>query len=570
MAGLIPEPFIEELLNRTDIVEVIGRHVPLKPNGREYQALCPFHEEKTPSFTVSPQKQFYHCFGCGAHGSAIGFLMQFEGLTFPDAITDLAERAGIPVPREASPVSAAPDTQRALEALAAATRYYRHRLQAERAARDYLATRGVSNEMSEQFQLGFAPPGGGELVVALGREGFDAACLERAGLCHDGRDRFRGRLMFPIHDRRGRVIGFGGRTLGSGEPKYLNSPENPLFHKGRELYGLYHARRGRRPPRLIVVEGYLDVIALEQYAVPGAVATLGTATTADHVARLFQTTSEVVYCFDGDRAGRQAAWRALESTLPALRAGREVRFLALPEGEDPDTLVRRRSAAAFAELLDRAEPFSAFFFTELSRDFNAATIDGQARLVAAAEPLLAKMPAGALRDLMNDELARRTRHRLNLPPAPLAAAQGGRRRGRLPSPVRRALALIVNQPALAGEVAVPDLTGFDTPPGFDVLVELIEFCAARPHMTTAQMLELWRDRPHGEVLVKLATAAETADGERERRELQDLLATIEQQALQARVRQLADHGPPGAEALRENMRLAHRIQELRRHLDGTE
>ncbi len=569
MAGLIPEQFIEELLNRTDIVEVIGRHVPLKPSGREYQALCPFHEEKTPSFTVSPQKQFYHCFGCGAHGSAIGFLMQFEGLAFPDAIADLAERAGIPVPHEAAPAAAAPGIQRALEALAAAARFYRRRLQAERAAKEYLAARGVSNEICEQFQLGYAPPGGG-LLAALGREGFDAACLERAGLCSDGRDRFRGRVMFPIHDRRGRVIAFGGRTLDGSEPKYLNSPENALFHKGRELYGLYHARRGRRPPRLIVVEGYLDVIALEQHAVPGAVATLGTATTADHVARLFQTTSEVVYCFDGDRAGRQAAWRALENTLPALRAGREVRFLALPEGEDPDTLVRRRGAAAFAELLERAEPFSAFFFAEISRDFNAATIDGQARLVAAAEPLLAKMPAGALRDLMNDELARRTRHRLNLPPAPLAAAQGGRRRSRLPSPVRRALALIVNQPALAGEVEVPDLAGFETPPGFDVLVELIEFCALRPHMTTAQMLELWRDRPHGEVLVKLATAAETADRERERRELLDLLATIEQQALQARIRQLADRGPPGAEALRENMRLAHRIQELRRRLEGAE
>ncbi|MFM1892488.1 MAG: hypothetical protein RLZ44_1565, partial [Pseudomonadota bacterium] len=356
MAGKIPQRFIDDLIARVDIVDVINQRVPLKKAGHEYKACCPFHDEKTPSFTVSPTKQFYHCFGCGAHGTAIGFLMDYDRLSYPEAIEALADDLGLEVPHEAG-VERGPDLSPLYEILEQAARFYAWQLRRHpdsARAVEYLRQRGVSGEIAADFRIGFAPPGWDNLLRELGGDARAVDSLRGAGLIsepEDGKryDRLRDRIVFPILDARGRVVGFGGRVLGAGEPKYLNSPETPVFHKGRELYGLYQAKQAvKQLERLLVVEGYMDVVALAQFGIRYAVATLGTATTAEHLEKLFRSVPEVVFCFDGDRAGRDAAWKALETALPLLREGRQARFLFLPEGEDPDTLVRREGAAAFA------------------------------------------------------------------------------------------------------------------------------------------------------------------------------------------------------------------------------
>ncbi|MFO7857698.1 MAG: DNA primase, partial [Ectothiorhodospiraceae bacterium] len=413
MAGRIPDAFIDELLARADIVELIGSRLQLRKAGANYQALCPFHSEKTPSFSVSPSKQFYHCFGCGAHGTAIRFLMEYDRLSFPEAVEHLARQVGMDVPREAQPRS---DPQAAglyplLEKAEAAFRgWLRGHPERERAVA-YLRRRGLSGTIAARYGIGFAPPGWDNLLRELG----NAEELVRAGLAiqRDSGgtyDRFRDRIIFPIRDRRGRPVGFGGRVLDDGEPKYLNSPETPVFHKGRELYGLHECLQQQRyPDPILVVEGYMDVVALAQQGLPNAVATLGTATTTDQVERLFRTTRNVVFCFDGDTAGQQAAWRALENTLPALRDDRQARFLFLPEGEDPDSLVRAQGAEAFLGRVTEAEPLSGFLFRELERDAELHTPDGRARLVERAAPVIARCPAGVFRDMLVDELARRAR-----------------------------------------------------------------------------------------------------------------------------------------------------------------
>ncbi|MEK6771534.1 MAG: DNA primase, partial [Pseudomonadota bacterium] len=351
MAGRIPREFIDELLNRVDIVEVIDARVPLKKAGKDYKACCPFHDEKTPSFTVSQTKQFYHCFGCGKNGSAIGFLMDYENLSFPEAVTDLAQRVGLTVPTEASG-TAAPDSgsHALLDLLNEAGRFYRNQLRSHPSAGkaiDYLKGRGLSGEITQSFGIGYAPEGWDNLTKVLGKDDPTRDQLVAAGLAAKKEgggyyDRFRNRVIFPIHDHRGRIVGFGGRVMDpKDEPKYLNSPETALFHKGRELYGLFRARDAiKKSGRVLVVEGYMDVVALAQHGIDYAVATLGTAATRDHLDRLYRHAPEVVFCFDGDRAGREAAWRALETTLPLLHEGRQASFLFLPEGEDPDTLVR--------------------------------------------------------------------------------------------------------------------------------------------------------------------------------------------------------------------------------------
>ncbi|MGD8681120.1 MAG: DNA primase, partial [Lysobacterales bacterium] len=403
MAGLIPDSFIEELLGRVDIVEIIERRVPLKRAGREFQARCPFHEEKTASFTVSPQKQFYHCFGCGAHGSAIGFLMNYEGLEFVDAVEELARHVGLQVPREASSQPRpSEDLYRVLES---ASSWYRDQLKEHPEAIAYLKQRGLSGEIAAQFGIGYAPPGWDNLSGKHGSDSRQVELLKRAGLVSQGKsgfyDKFRHRIMFPIHDRRGRAIGFGGRALDDDGPKYLNSPETELFHKGRELYGLYLARKSQaKLDRILVVEGYMDVVALAQFGFANCVATLGTATTPEQAELLFRAADEVVFCFDGDRAGRQAAWRALEATLPKLREGRQARFLFLPEGEDPDSMVRRQGGEAFSGLLDRAQPLSEFFFDHFTEAVDMDSLDGRAKLVEMSRPQLKKLPEGVFRDMM--------------------------------------------------------------------------------------------------------------------------------------------------------------------------
>ncbi len=415
---MIPQEFIQSLLGRVDIVDVVDRYVKLKKAGTNFQACCPFHNEKTPSFTVSPTKQFYHCFGCGAHGNAIGFLMEYSGLPYPEAIRALAETVGMPVPEtrtrgDKPHASEAPGlAARMLDAL----NYYRAELKKSRVAIDYLKGRGLSGEIAARYGLGYAPDGWQNLEAIF--SDYATGPLKDTGLVIDSEpgegggekksrryDRFRNRVMFPILDARANVIGFGGRVIGAGEPKYLNSPETPLFEKGRELYGLYQARRAIRDAnQVIVVEGYMDVVALAQHGVENAVATLGTATTPHHVSKLLKMADNVVFCFDGDSAGRKAAWRALEISLPVLADGKAVSFLFLPAEDDPDTYVRRLGKDAFQSAVADAKPLSQFLFAELSGRVDMATDEGRARFVATAKPLLAQIEAPALGAMMRRRL----------------------------------------------------------------------------------------------------------------------------------------------------------------------
>lgn len=523
MAGRIPQSFIDDLLNRVDIVEVIDARVSLKKAGREYQACCPFHNEKTPSFTVSPGKQFYHCFGCGAHGSAVGFLMDYEHLEFPDAIEELARSVGMEVPHEAA--SGHRTDHRSNDhysLLERAERYYRNQLREHAQAAnavDYLKQRGLSGEIAATFGLGYAPPGWDSLLRHLGSDSETQNAAVELGLLvqkDDNRlyDRFRDRIMFPIRDRRGRTIGFGGRVLGNDTPKYMNSPESPLFHKGRELYGLFEARKANQKlERLLVVEGYMDVVALAQFGLTHAVATLGTATTAEHLERLYRTVKEVVFCFDGDAAGRRAAWRALENALPVLRDGREARFLFLPEGEDPDSLVRRIGKQAFHQKSVDSIPLSQYFLESLSQQVDTRSVDGRAHLVELARPLLQKLPDSVFRDLMLGQLAQLS----GLPAQQLEKRIFGTQQAKpeLPprqrphdssrSPVRVAIRLLLEQPELCEQVKHP--CGFEDLelPGMPLLVELLEILRQRPHLSTGGILEHWRDRPEQQHLAKLAT-----------------------------------------------------------------
>ncbi len=523
MAGRIPQQFIDELLARVDIVDLVGEYVPLKKAGREYVACCPFHAEKTPSFTVSPQKQFYHCFGCGAHGTAIGFLMEHQHMDFVEAVEHLAGRLGLRVPREGGRGEAAPARQphaALLQTLADADRWFRRQLrehpQASRAV-DYLRGRGVSGEVAARFGLGYAPPAWDGLLRTLGSDEAARARLRAAGLVAERAggglyDRFRDRIVFPIRDRRGRTVGFGGRLIEGDGPKYLNSPETPVFHKGRELYGLHEAREStRRLERLLVVEGYMDVIALAQHGITWAVATLGTAATAEHLERLFRTVPEVVFCFDGDRAGRLAAWRALEQALPAMRDGRSARFLFLPEGEDPDSLVRREGRDAFLARVEKAVPLSEFFLEGLAARADTSSMDGRARMAELARPLLSKMPQGVLRDLLVEALGRR----VGLPPeriaarleTPAAAAAPPPRPRPAPArrtPVRTALALLLRQPSLAAGAlqARAWLRELDLP-GVPLLCQVLDLLEKEPHLTTAAILERFRGSEAGEQLARL-------------------------------------------------------------------
>ncbi len=403
--GRIPQSFINDLLTRVDIVDVVDGRLTLRKAGKDYQALCPFHDEKTPSFTVVPDKQFYHCFGCGASGTALTFLMEFDRLEFVEAVEELARVAGVEVPREQS---ARPprDHSDLYDVLEQAQRFFRRTLKDSAEAVAYLKQRGLSGEVARDFGIGYAPQAWGALLQALDAVGqsrlLEAGLVTRndAGRVYD---RFRGRVTFPIRDTRGRIIGFGGRVITADDsgPKYLNSPETEIFHKGRELYGLYEARRAlKRLDRLVVVEGYMDVVALAQSGIANGVATLGTAATAEHFHKLYRYTEEVVCCFDGDNAGRRAAWRALESALPVLTDGRQLRFMFLPDGEDPDSLVRARGKDAFLALAASAEPAIEYLFGRLQEGLDLANLDHKARLAGLAMPFVDKVPSGILRQLM--------------------------------------------------------------------------------------------------------------------------------------------------------------------------
>jgi len=531
VSGRIPQDFIDDLVQRADIVEVVGSRVPLTKAGREYKARCPFHSEKTPSFWVSPQKGFYHCFGCGAHGTALGFLMEYERLEFPVAVEELARSVGVEVPRTdtAERVSVEP----LFAMLEKATQLYRQALRDHPAPVEYLKQRGLDGETAREFGIGYAPPAWDTLLAALGGSEDERQQLLGAGLVIPRDtggfyDRFRDRIMFPIRDSRGRTLAFGGRILASGEPKYLNSPETPLFHKGRELYGLYEARRAERKlDRLLVVEGYMDVVMLAAHGIRNAVGTLGTATTTEHLRRIFGVVAEVIFCFDGDRAGREAAWRALQVSLPALHDGRQIRFLLLPEGEDPDSLVRREGAAAFGQRLAQSMPLSQFLLDSLSADLDLSNLDGKARLAALAKPLLAQLPEGVYRELLTTELARRVglpRERLDAllgnpagpapgagprPPLPAGPPRRTARPGRAASTrgslSRQAIALLLHYPAVAREVPLPANLETSGQRGVDLLRELHALAQSRPDISPPVLLERFRERPELPHLAQLLT-----------------------------------------------------------------
>jgi len=540
---MIPNDFIQTLLSRVDIVDVIDRVVPLKKAGANYSACCPFHSEKSPSFTVSPTKQFYHCFGCGAHGTAIGFLMEYGGKAFPDAVEELARDAGLEVPRVERPGESERREQAGdLTALTLeAARFYRAQLKEAPRAVTYLKDRGLTGAIAARFGIGYAPDAWQPLAAVFAR--YDDPALETAGLVIAGEggkryDRFRDRIMFPIHDSRGQVIGFGGRVLGEGEPKYLNSPETPLFSKGRELYGFFLARNAiREAGAVVVVEGYMDVVALAQHGIDYAVATLGTATTPAHVQKLFRQSDRVIFCFDGDAAGRKAAWRALENALPVLADGKNAGFLFLPDGEDPDDFVRRRGKAAFEALIDHAMPASEFLLAELCAQHPPTSVEGAAALVAAARPYLAALTAPVLGALLRRRLADLTglpeaelRDLLGQVAAPdrgrgttpatrepllgrddaqgrrsIRAPQHGQRRA--PSLVRELIQALLLQPELARSNAVPQPS--DGTPDGAALAALVGFCAESEHpLTTAGVIQHFVQSPHESVLASALATAE--------------------------------------------------------------
>ncbi len=565
MAGRIPERFVDDLLARVDIVDVIQERVPLKKAGRDWSARCPFHDERSPSFTVSPAKQFYHCFGCGAHGSAIGFLMNYDRLEFPDAVEELANRAGLKVPYEGGREAPREDSSDLYNLLDAAATFYRRQLGESTIARAYFANRGLDEATLARFNLGFAPDAWDALKNALGTNAQRIALLEKSGMLTSGErgskyDRFRNRVMFPILDRRGRTIAFGGRVLSKEDsPKYLNSPETPLFHKGRELFGLWQVREAHtKIPRLIVVEGYMDVISLHQFGVPQAVATLGTATTRDHAEILFRQCADVYFCFDGDRAGRQAAWRAVESVLPRMRDGRQALFLFLPDGEDPDTLVRKEGLAGFEQRLKHATPLSEFFFAEIGKDVNLASLDGKARLAERARPLLAQIPDGAFRDLMLAELDKSTGVRVQVAAPPTdASAKQKPSRPQQRSLVRAAITLLVQRPALALALDPPWSFAELRQPGIPLLVELITLCRARTNLMPASLLEHFAERDEAKALQKLAVA-DFPGGETEARvEFLDAVVQLERQTLQQRIDDFTTKNGEGTitEAERGELRL---------------
>ena len=538
MRGRIPDSFIDELLARVDIVDVIERRVPLKKAGREWTACCPFHNERSPSFYVSPAKQFFHCFGCGAHGTAIKFLMDYERLEFPDAIEELAQAVGLKVPREGGNEAPREDKTDLYALLDSAARWYEGELPKNADAKAYCKKRGLDAQTIERFRIGWAPAGYDGVMKALGTNERRMQLLNEAGMVASNErgskyDRFRERLMFPILDRRGRVIAFGGRVLQADQgPKYLNSPETPLFHKGRELFALWQVKQSNSSlARIVVVEGYMDVIALHQAGLPIAVATLGTATTPDHTEVLFRAAPDVVFCFDGDRAGRAAAWKALESALPRLRDGRQAYFLFLPDGEDPDTLIRKEGKEGFEKRLKAATPLSEYFFGELAHDVDMASLDGRARLAERARPLIARLPDGAFRDLMAQELEKRSGARAVLEPEPAARRPAQRPVAVQRSLVRSAIALLLAQPGMADEVERPYRFLRLDKPGIALLADLIDTARSRPGINPAMLIEHYAEREEYPALQKLMAAPVVGEPEMQRIEFFDALLRMEQQAV---------------------------------------
>ncbi|PSB83385.1 DNA primase [Photobacterium damselae] len=523
MAGRIPRSFIDDLISRYDIVDVIDSRVKLKKKGKNFSACCPFHNEKTPSFSVSQEKQFYHCFGCGAHGNVLDFVMEFDRLEFVEAIEELASQLGIEVPRE-NDNGSAPSGPRAAEkrnlydVMVHIAQFYQSQLRTDEGqlAIDYLKGRGLSGEIVKKFAIGYVPDQWDLVRNRYGRDEASQQALVDMGMLienDNGRryDRFRGRVMFPILDRRGRVIGFGGRVLGDGTPKYLNSPETPIFHKGRELYGLHQVlETHREPERILVVEGYMDVVALAQFGVDYAVASLGTSTTSEHIQTLFRQTSTVVCCYDGDRAGREAAWRAMEQALPYLLDGRELKFMFLPDGEDPDTYIRQYGKEEFEHQVSSAMSLIDFMFNSLTEQANMETKEGRSKLMTLAKPLIEKVAGEALREYLINKLG----YSLGLPPdqirleikrpqqeKPRLVQQNLKR-----TPMRDVVALLIQNPIFVNQLEF-DTQAFEgiEVAGLNLLLTIVEKCRTNPNITTGQLLESWRGSKNEALLARLAS-----------------------------------------------------------------
>ncbi len=557
MAGKIPRIFINDLLARTDIVDLIDARVKLKKQGKNYHACCPFHNEKTPSFTVNGDKQFYHCFGCGAHGNAIDFLMNFDRLEFVETIEELATMNGLEVPYESgsgdSPLERH-QRQSLYQLMDGLNSFYQTSLTGQTAepARQYIQSRGLSQQVIDHFSIGYAPPGWDNALKRFGKQQEDKQSLTEAGMLitnDNGRsyDRFRDRIMFPIRDKRGRVIGFGGRVLGNDTPKYLNSPETPIFHKGRQLYGLYEVTRQHpQPEKLLVVEGYMDVVALAQFGIDYAVASLGTSTTSEHIQLLFRNTDTVICCYDGDRAGRDAAWRALETALPYMTDGRELRFMFLPDGEDPDTLVRKEGKNAFEQRMVQAVPLSDFLFESLLPQTDLSSREGKARLSTLALPLISQIPGETLRIYLRQVLGNKLgilddRQLEKLLPAQAENKTAPAGPAMKRTTMRILVALLLQHPELAAQV--PSLDGLMETgiAGLPLFAELVQRCNEQPGMTTAQLLESYRDTKTGQSLETLAIWNHMIVDNEVEAVFSDSLASIYDSALEQRLEQLIAH-----------------------------
>lgn len=547
MSGRIPRQFIDDLLVRVDIVDLIDSRVPLKKVGNNFVARCPFHNEKTPSFSVNRNRQTYHCFGCGAGGNAISFLIDYAHLGFVEAVEDLAGFVGVDVPREANDsaeIAFKHDTSKIYQVLESVAAFYAQQLRSDdgRLAFDYLRRRGVSDEVVADFELGYASASWDALASR-----FDQASLIDAGLLsvkEGGKayDRFRGRLMFPIRDKRKRVIGFGGRVLDDSLPKYLNSPETPVFSKGKEVYGLCELLESNaKPERILIVEGYMDVIALAQFGIKNAVAALGTATSKVHMDLLFRFCSELVFCFDGDNAGRAAAWKAVEAALPSLRDGRQIKIMMLPQGHDPDSLVREETAKGFGQRVDDAMVLSDYFFQHLAESVNLATVEGRSKLLAAARPQLEKMPQGFFRDMMFERLRQISGTKL------LKQGQSGLNDARLKKPVRppnmmrKVLALLLQYPQFAKllDLPVKQLAGLDLP-GLDFLQSLLGIINQQKPENSAILLEFYRGSAHEKLVNALANIAWEVPEFNAEAELQGAIDQLIKQLEEAKMAGLID------------------------------
>jgi DNA primase len=632
MAGRIPQHFIDDLLARVNIIDVLdGRVQKLKRTGKNYSGLCPFHKEKTPSFTANQEKQFYYCFGCGAGGNALGFVMDYENLSFPEAVEELAKVAGMEVPREDSPQQREKDLQlkKIYDLLERASQFYEAQLRDNENRADavnYLKSRGLTGQAAKAFNIGFAPSGWDNLINLLSNNEQDLKLLEEAGMVihneeRDSRyDRFRNRIMFPIRDQRGRVIAFGGRVLGDDKPKYLNSPETPTFHKSRELYGLYEARKhSNNLERLIIVEGYMDVVGLAQYDIHYAVATLGTATTAQHLERLFKMVPEVIFCFDGDNAGREAAIRALKTTLPVIEDGKEARFLFLPEGEDPDSLVRKEGKSDFTERLDNALPLSEFFFKSYSEHADLNSMDGRARFSTEVLPAINSMKPSLLQQMMLDRICELTNlsleqiqttvnfhqavtstektidHSFSQPEAVSAKdqydsysdydsypAEYSEQYQELPSSnskhwstrdnksknteysfAEKITALLLHYPQLAGDLNMPSGLEQTNEPGIQLLLQLVAYYKNSPQATLGQLAVDWREDPELSAtiiqLYEISTSLEIHSENDARNYLNDAQNGLLEKALTSEISILQKKTQLGPE---DKLRLVQKIQQL--------